>query len=85
MYLAAILKTIQKQQQPITFEMCPAPELLLNTIRCTCKNGANESCNSGRCMCRHYDLACTDICCIWSGRDCTNSELKKSDTKCYYI
>ncbi|CAH1103809.1 unnamed protein product [Psylliodes chrysocephalus] len=70
-------KKVGDQLQPIICEMSPAPELLLNTIRCTCKTDTNEPCGSGRCTCRGYGVECTEICCNYSGRDCTNSASKE--------
>lgn len=69
-----IWKKVQDQLQPITCEMSPALELLLNTICCTCKTETNEPYGSSS-MCRRYGVECTGIC---SGRDCTNSVLKES-------
>ncbi|CAH1105901.1 unnamed protein product [Psylliodes chrysocephalus] len=49
-------KKVEDQLQPIICEMSPAPELLLNTIRCTCKTDTNEPCGSDRCTCRQYGV-----------------------------
>lgn len=54
---------------PVTTDIPPAPEDLLNVIRCTCK----KDCSSGRCSCRKHGLTCTTACGECRGVSCMNT------------
>ncbi|VDI12837.1 Hypothetical predicted protein [Mytilus galloprovincialis] len=47
----------------------PAPEVLLNIIRCNCK----QNCDSKRCTCRKHGLDCSISCGECRGVNCSNS------------
>ena len=44
--------------QPIRTESLPAPEAIIEMVRCQCKT----DCSSHRCSCRSKELSCTDLC-----------------------
>lgn len=55
--------------EPCTTDLPPAPEVLLNVIRCKCKT----DCLSQRCSCRKHGLECSLACDECKGLNCTNS------------
>ncbi|KAK7491791.1 hypothetical protein BaRGS_00017047 [Batillaria attramentaria] len=59
----------ENQLLPVTMDLPPAPEVLLNIINCSCK----KDCSSGKCSCRKHGLACTTACGECHGISCTNS------------
>ncbi len=44
--------------KPTTTDVLPAPEAIVELVRCQCKG----NCASNRCSCRFRDLPCTDLC-----------------------
>jgi len=54
---------------PILTDLPPAPQELLQVIRCTCKTG----CSTLRCSCRRHDLKCSAACSDCKGI-CSNME-----------
>lgn len=63
-----------KVLNPITTILPPAPEELLNTIFCNCKNGCGS-----RCGCRKAGLKCTSACGQCSGQACLNASSDHHD------
>ncbi|VDI11839.1 Hypothetical predicted protein [Mytilus galloprovincialis] len=54
---------------PIRSTLPPAPDKLLKTIRCNCK----QNCDSKRCTCRKHGIDCSIGCGEFRGINCTNS------------
>ncbi|XP_053377818.1 uncharacterized protein LOC123527311 isoform X1 [Mercenaria mercenaria] len=54
---------------PIKTDLPPAPENLLNIIRCNCK----VNCDTRRCTCRKHGLECSVGCGACRGVSCSNS------------
>ncbi|CAC5372602.1 unnamed protein product [Mytilus coruscus] len=54
---------------PILMELPPAPDKLLNIIRCNCK----QNCDTKRCVCRKNGLQCSVGCGECRGLNCSNS------------
>ena len=46
------------QLQPATTDVPPAPEPIVEMVRCQCKG----NCSSNRCSCKSKNLPCTDLC-----------------------
>ena len=59
----------QNQLVPVATDIGPAPEDLLNIIRCNCR----KDCSSGKCSCRKHGLTCTAACGECRGTSCLNS------------
>ncbi|GBP05331.1 hypothetical protein EVAR_61630_1 [Eumeta japonica] len=60
--------------EPTTTILTPAPNDLLNTIFCNCKNGCGS-----RCGCRKSGLLCSLACGQCNGQACLNASLYQSD------
>lgn len=54
---------------PTKTHLPPAPEELLNIIRCNCKS----SCESKRCNCKRHGIVCSMSCGECRGTSCSNS------------
>jgi len=54
---------------PVKTDIPPAPEKLLNVVRCNCK----VNCDSKRCWCRKHGLECSSGCGTCRGISCTIS------------
>jgi hypothetical protein len=54
---------------PIKCTLPPAPDTLLNVIRCNCKS----SCDNKKCSCRRHGLECSQSCGSCRGVGCSNS------------
>jgi len=67
-------QVIEGRYQPIFTDMHPAPETLLQLIKCACKTSTEEPCNTMKCTCRRYGLPCSIVCKNCCGKDCTNNE-----------
>ncbi|XP_045128685.1 uncharacterized protein LOC123514692 [Portunus trituberculatus] len=59
--------------KPITTEVPPAPEAIIEMVRCHCKS----DCSSQRCSCRSKNLRCTDLCLCTN--QCENDEDSQAD------
>lgn len=59
--------------KPITTEVPPAPEAIIEMVRCQCKS----DCSSQRCSCRSKNLRCTDLCLCTN--QCENDEDSQAD------
>jgi len=55
--------------EPRTTDLPPAPDALLQVIRCNCRT----DCDSRRCSCKKHGLACSIACGICRGVTCANS------------
>ena len=62
-------KTYNDNLVPIMTDLPPAPQDLLNVIRCNC----STDCSSARCTCRKNNLGCTPACGQCRGTGCSNS------------
>ncbi|KAJ8418782.1 hypothetical protein AAFF_G00002810 [Aldrovandia affinis] len=56
------------QLKPVTTEFLPAPEAIIEMVRCQCK----VDCSSHRCSCNSVELPCTELC--QCSADCQNDE-----------
>ena len=54
--------------KPVTTNSLPAPEAIIEMVRCQCK----KDCSSRRCSCKSNDLTCTELCLC--NTDCQNDE-----------
>ena len=54
---------------PIMTDLPPAPESLLNVIRCNC----STDCSSGRCTCQKHGMKCSPACGQCHGSACSNA------------
>ena len=57
---------------PIKTDMDPAPEFLLNFIRCKCKTTTKNPCGTTHCSCRKHGLKCVAACGDCRGELCNN-------------
>ena len=57
---------------PIMTDLAPAPECILQFIRCKCK--AEPKCTNTRCSCKINGLKCVDACSGCYGNDCQNKD-----------
>lgn len=62
--------------EPRATDLPPAPQALLQVIRCNCK----ADCDSKRCTCRKHGLDCSIACGACKGVSCANSVLITEDT-----
>ena len=60
---------------PVMSDKDPAPKILLDMIRCSCKFG----CSSNRCSCRKNNLECSAACISCKGIGCTNAGVVDED------
>jgi hypothetical protein len=58
---------------PVLTDNNPAPQKLLNIIRCKCKS-LSALCSSALCSCRINGLKCVTACTNCHGEDCSNAE-----------
>jgi hypothetical protein len=64
----------------ILMELLPAPEKLLNIIRCNCK----QNCDTKRCVCRKRGLQCSVGCGECRGLNCKFKNMPKKTGKSYH-
>ena len=62
----------------------PAPDEILNVIRCKCQNATKNQCGTNICSCRKNDLSCVSACGECHGVSCYNKndaskELEQED------
>ena len=62
---------VQGRLAPIQVDLPPAPETLLQVIRCNCKT----DCSSNRCTCRKHGLQCSTACGNCRGIVCSNAPI----------
>ena len=62
---------VQGRLEPIQVDLPPAPETLLQVIRCNCKT----DCSSNRCTCRKHGLQCSTACGNCRGIVCSNAPI----------
>ena len=58
---------------PITTKVPPAPQAIVELVRCLCKG----HCTSQKCSCKKHDLACTELCLC--GSDCENDAASNAE------
>jgi len=63
-----------KKFVPITTDQQPAPDELLQVIRCRCKTTSNNTCGTNLCSCRRNGLPCLSACSNCHGSECNNCE-----------
>ncbi len=56
------------QLLPLTTKVLPAPQAIIELVRCQCRT----NCSTQRCSCRRNNLSCTELC-VWD-IDCANDE-----------
>lgn len=57
--------------EPVMTDLPPAPESLLQVIRCSCK----RDCSTKHCTCRKHRLECSAACGFCKGISCQNSSI----------
>ena len=57
---------------PVGTDLPPAPDEILNYVRCKCKS--EPRCGGGQCSCRKNGLRCVDVCGGCHGRGCLNEK-----------
>ena len=62
-------KASERLLLPIMTHLPPAPQALLQIVRCNC----STDCSSLRCTCRKHNLECSTACGQCRGSGCTNS------------
>ena len=62
--------TSDKKYMPVMTTKLPAPEAVLNYVKCGCKTG----CKNKRCSCVEAGLNCTPLCTKCYDDDCENRE-----------
>ena len=66
---------------PVKTDIKPAPEWLLNYVRCKCKTTSKNQCGTQSCSCRKNGLECVTACSGFHGELCNNkSELKEIES-----
>ena len=55
----------------------PAPQTLLNVIRCSCKVESRNCCGTGLCSCKKNGLSCVAACANCHGEECNNVDSMK--------
>ena len=53
---------------PVTTQVLPAPQAIIELVRCQCKTNYSTQ----RCSCRRNDLPCTELCSC--DTECANDE-----------
>ena len=66
--LNGYIKDADGQMRPITTKALPAPEAIIEMVRCQCKT----KCVSRKCSCKSEGLSCTELC--QCGTDCQNDD-----------
>ncbi len=61
-------KDTDGQMLPVTTKVLPAPQAIIELVRCQCKT----DCSTQRCSCRKNNLSCTELCLC--DTECTNDE-----------
>ena len=62
-------RSAAEQLTPIMTDLAPAPQSLLQIMRCNC----SQDCSTHRCSCRKNDLPCNPACGQCKGSACTNA------------
>jgi len=59
---------------PIITELKPAPEAIIELVRCGCQK---NKCSNARCSCRRASLVCTEMCsCEGANESCENIDVR---------
>lgn len=62
-----------QQLEPITTDIAPAPDCILNIVRCNCKVPGLNQCSTNICSCRKHGLTCVAACGNCHSNGCANS------------
>ena len=68
---------VSEKLVPIATDKDPAPETLLNVIRCSCKVESRNCCGTGLCSCKKNGLTCVAACANCHGEECNNVDSTK--------
>ncbi len=63
-------KDTDDQLLPVTTLVLPAPQAIIEMVRCQCKT----NCSTLRCSCQRSNLPCTELCLCDVDGECTNDE-----------
>ena len=66
--------------KPIKTDLAPAPENVLNIIRCNCKITSRNTCGTMLCSCKSHGLPCVKACGDCRGMNCNNVSLAYATT-----
>ena len=59
--------------EPILTDLQPAPDDILNVVRCKCNPDGSNPCGTKLCSCRKHGLSCVPACKNCYGELCTNA------------
>ena len=65
--------------KPIMTDLPPAPDFLLNVVRCNCKTSSRNTCGTTLCSCRKNGLKCVQACGDCRGVACENADTIQID------
>ena len=68
-----------KSVVPKKTDLDPAPDWLLNVVRCKCKDGSRNQCGTMLCSCRKNGLKCVTACRDFRGETCSNPNNLSAD------
>ena len=57
---------------PVMTDEAPAPDEILNVVRCNCQVASKNPCGGSRCSCRNNELHCVAACGDCRGTECEN-------------
>ena len=60
--------------KPIKTDLQPAPEIILNFIRCKCSSSTTNICGTNKCTCQKNGLAYSAACAGCHGAECSNTK-----------
>ena len=66
--------------RPILTDEAPAPDEILNVVRCNCSMGGKNPCGGSRCSCVANGLKCVPACGNCRGSECLNYDKTVGDT-----
>ena len=64
---------------PVMIDVPPAPDELLNIVRCNCKMSSKNPCGGRQCSCRNHGLKCVPACGDCRGLNCSNCDEAPND------
>ena len=73
--------------KPIKTDKTPAPDYILNVVRCNCSISAKNPCRNMNCSCKKHGLLCVKACGHCRGMSCNNVSLAhvEDDSDCEVI
>ena len=74
------LKIEDNSLRPILTDEAPAPDEILNVVRCNCSMGGKNPCGGSRCSCVADGLKCVPACWNCRGSECLNYDKTVGDT-----